>query len=462
MSELIVTGSAADRDQATGRCRPARAFKTDHFALLLEISRRLERRLGRPPSLLTLLFLLLLLAGAFLLGKPLLAQHHLRAARTLLDRYHSSEARPHLEACLRLQPENKEALLLLARASRRDDLLDAAAGYLDEYKQRHGQTEAWVFEQILQSAARGESEKVGQYCRTMVEEENPDAPLILEAMTQGYFRMYRLTEGFGTLQTWLERRPDDTLALLYQAGLYTVLLNRSEAVATYGRILELDPDYDVARLRLAMVLMDDQKSAQAVSHLRYVRQRQPENPMVGVQLARCLYALGQGDDAKQLLDEVLRQQPAFSPALAERGLIALYHEGTVDAAEAWLREALARDPTDHQSLYNLAVCQLRKGNTTGGEETTQVMKKLEADVHRLQTILTTDLAQKPHHPRLHTELGQVLLDLGQVEPAMQWLNRTLEKDPGFVPAHRALAQYYERIGDREQAALHRRFLPTIQ
>src|SRR5262249_39258279 len=151
-----------------------------------------------------------------------------------------------------------------------------------------------------------------------------------------------------------------------------------------------------------------------------------------------------------------------SPALAERGLMSLYHDGAVDAAETCFREALARDPTDHQSLYNLAVCQLRKGNTTGGGQTTEAMKRLETEVHRLQTLITKDLAERPSNPGLQAELGEILLDLGQTEPAMQWLSRALKQDPGCVPAHRTLANYYERLGDRDRELIHRRFLPLVK
>jgi Tfp pilus assembly protein PilF len=48
--------------------------------------------------------------------------------------------------------------------------------------------------------------------------------------------------------------------------------------------------------------------------------------------------------------------------------------------------------------------------------------------------------------------------MGQERQALHWLNQALQLDPDHQPTHRALAEYFEKAGDAEEAAAHRRRL----
>jgi Tfp pilus assembly protein PilF len=41
---------------------------------------------------------------------------------------------------------------------------------------------------------------------------------------------------------------------------------------------------------------------------------------------------------------------------------------------------------------------------------------------------------------------------------LYWLNQALERSERYQPAHKALAEYFEKKGAKDQAAAHRRFL----
>jgi tetratricopeptide (TPR) repeat protein len=417
------------------------------------------RRLNRRRLLAFGILLLLLLPGAILLGKRCWALHHLRVGRALLERYHQHEARPHLEASLRLWPDNAQALLLLARASRQAEILDVADEYLETYRRIHGQTEELSQEQVFQAAARGDVDKVRRYCQNMVREDSPAAPLALEAMVQGYLRLFRLTEGYSVLQTWQERQPENTQALLYEAGLRTLLLQHTKSVALYQRILELDPEHDVARGRLALVLLEDRKYEEALPHLESLRRRQSDNLATTVQLARCLDFLGNQAEAERLLEEVLTREPHFSQALAERGRLAL-REGQNDLAEACLRAALEQEPGNHELLYQVILCLDRNGKTDEAQVGRQLLEKLKTNLKRIEAIANKEMQKKPHDPDLQYELALALLSVGKEGEALLWLQRALQEKPSHVPARWTLAEYYDQIGDKEQAAYHRRFLKT--
>ncbi|HEY7423225.1 MAG TPA: tetratricopeptide repeat protein [Gemmataceae bacterium] len=403
--------------------------------------------------------LLLFVFGVVLLGRYGWARHELQVGRAWLERYHPNEARPHLETCLQLWPGNAEALLLMARAARRAAILEAADPYLKEYERLHGQTEELVLERILQTAAKGDVDRVRNYCRTLVEQESPAASLAMEAMAQGYLSTYRLGEGFAVLQLWLKKQPDNTQALIFQAGLKALLNRYDEAIAAYQRILELDPEHDTARLRLAKLWMDKAMALEAVPHLELLRKRQPHNPMVAVLLARCRDQLGHPEEAEPLLTETLAEHPRFPLALAERGRLAL-RAGRPTEAEPWLREALAQEPGKQQARYQLIQCLFQCGRSAEAEAEQLRLEKVKTDAKRIEKITTEEMPRRPHDPALHSELARLLLDQEQTEEVVQWLNRALKEDPRYVPAHAVLAGYYQQAGDLERATYHQRFLPT--
>jgi tetratricopeptide (TPR) repeat protein len=406
---------------------------------------------------LAVLLLLLLAFGAVLLGRRLWAWHELQVGRDWLERYHPHEAQPHLETCLRLWPGNAEALLLMARAARRAGILEATDPYLEEYERLHGQTEALDLERILQTAARGDVDRVRNYGLLLVREDSPAAPLALEALVQGCLATYRLEEGFAVLQVWLERQPDNTQALTFQAGLKAMLLYFDEAVAIYRRILQLDPEHDTARLRLAVLLMVRPVPGEAAPHLEVLRQRQPDNPMVAALLARCRDQLGQQAEAEQLLSDVLLRHPSFPLALHERGRL-LVRDGQPAQAEPWLRQALAQEPWNLQVRHQLVQCLIHNDRIPEAEAEQRQLDKLKTSAHRIEKLTTDELPRRPRDPALRCELARLLLELGQTEEAMQWLSRILKEDAHYMPAHQALADYYRRIGDLQRMASHRRFL----
>jgi predicted Zn-dependent protease len=333
-----------------------------------------------------------------------------------------------------------------------------AARYLKDYQRAAGSTDDYVRESFLLLAAQGELDRAEKYCQDLIARKDPATPLALEALVSGCMRQYRLTEGTAFLQHWLDLRPNDTRALLFQVGLDQIRSHADQVMAGYRRVLQLDPEYDSARLRLAAALLDTRQYQEALSQLEALRQRQPTNWEGLVLLAQCQDALGRQAEAEQLLDHVLAQAPHDPAALAERGRLAV-RDGQLEAAEAWLRHALTHAPGHYQARYHLAQCLLQQGKTAEVQKQQLWLKQLEADQKRLRRIMTEEMNQKPHDPALHIEVAQIALRGGNAEEGLRWLHSALREDPKSVPLHRALAEYYQQVGNQERAAYHRQFLP---
>ena len=194
---------------------------------------------------------------------------------------------------------------------------------MQKYQQVRGVDDAGSLEQLLLSAER-RVDQVTDLCWHYVEQGHPDTPLILEALTRGYLRQYRLGQARMCLEYWQEREPNNAQVYWLQGLLHLDYAHaREPAEASCRRALELDPEHEEARLGLAVALINGKNYEEAAEHLEFLRRRQPDNMSVLVGLAECRDGMGEADEPVRLLDAVLAQQPDSAPALSLRGRIAI-------------------------------------------------------------------------------------------------------------------------------------------
>ena len=373
--------------------------------------------------------------------------YHLRAGRSELARYHNPQAIRHLQECLDFRSHDPGTLLLAARAARRARSYPECEQLLAKYQEARGLDEAVSLEQFLLAAERG-VDRAAQQCWSRVEKRDPDTPLILEALARGYLRQYRLGQAHLCLERWLELEPENAQAHYLEGLLQLDYAHaRGPAEVSYRRAVELDPEHEEARLGLAVTLINDKNFAEAVEHLEYVRQRQPDNLSVQVGLAECQEGLGHEEEAARLLDRVLEVQPQMPSALAVRGRIAL-DQGDLGTAETRLRQAIASNPGDPRPRYNLVVVLNQCGKQEEARQCEKDLKQLEEDHKRFHEIIMQELAQRPQDPALHCEAGQLLLRGGQVEEGLRWLQSALRLDPNYAPAKKTLEEFRNKTGTK--------------
>jgi tetratricopeptide (TPR) repeat protein len=396
--------------------------------------------LRRPRLWAAALLLGLIAAGFALVGAHARAWYHLRAARTELDRFHNPQAIRHLQVCRVLWPRDPDFLLLAARSARRARSYQEAESLLAMYQQARGLDDDCTFEQLLLTAER-RIDQVVELCWRYVEQNHPGKFQILDALTRGYLRQYRLGEARLCLDYWLQAHPDHPQALSLEGLFYLDYQHtRSAALKSYRRAVEMDPDHEEARLGLAVALIDAKEFAEAVQNLEVIQQSQPDNLSVQVGLGECRHGLGDQEQALRLADGVLAQQPEFVPALSLRGRVALTL-GESARAEALLRQAVRGNPMDHRARYSLILCL----NQTGKEEEAQAQQRqldqMEEDLARFNHIVTKEIVQRPKDPALHCTLGELLLRGGQREEGLRWLQSALSLDPQYARARKVLEEY---------------------
>ena len=419
------------------------------------------------------LALVLAASGPTVRAVPIPKADHAAAAKKALERYRFEEALKHLQAALKADPKNAELQLLAAQTARRKGALEEAEKYLKEAERLKAdakaiQIERWMFQ--MQAGALGEAES---RLWELVQKEHPQKALILEAMGVAFVtNESRPGAGLHCFKKLLEIDKTNLIALHGRAWLFERMSNFPEAEADLRRILELDPKDDRAKIRLAGVLYATSRSDDALKLYDELIPARKDDPQVILGRARCKQELGQGEEAARILDEYLAKVPeiwdrklsrkkatpaesSWVEALTDRGKIAI-EAGDIKLAEKCLRRAVELGPFDRQANHALYICLNNLGKDKEARELLPKLRQIEADIARLMEIFHTEMDQKPRDARLHHQIGAILLRNGQEQTALYWLKRGLKFDPKHRPTHQALADYYQKTGDKKRAEEHRK------
>lgn len=384
------------------------------------------------------------------------AWYHLRVAHAELKSYHPTVARRSLESCLRVWPDHPSARLLASRAARQAGDLDSASRHLRVCQRLDADMpDAVAFEWALLQAAAGNVREVEEYLNRRANYEPALAPLIWEALAEGYLRTYRTIDAMACLEHWLAHDRDNIRALELRGITFVTGKGVARGSDDLRRVLELDPSRTETRWRLVRCLLALGGYQEAISHLHFLAQDRPDDPEVLVRLARCQRMLGQTEVARQTLDRVLAAHPDHGLALRTRGQFALSAQEPVEA-ERWLRRAAAVLAEDYQTQWLLFQVLQQQGKTEEAATQLKTAERVRDLAERLGELQSRRLAEQPLDPALHYEMGVLLLRTGHPALGEGWLHSALNLDPTHRPAHAALADYYDRRGDKARADDHRR------
>jgi predicted Zn-dependent protease len=408
---------------------------------------------------------LLPLAAAGLVGLGIYywPQQYLRAARAALQRHEYEAARASLLRYLDARPRNAEAHLLLAQLERRSNNYAEAARHLAACQRLGGPAEAIELEHGLGLIQNGVyNAELDALCARHLARADADQYLILEALSQGLTKTYRLQEALVCLNRMLVLQPDSPYALRRRAWIYSQNEQQDRAEADYRRALEIDPEDTIARLGLAQILLNNRKQGrEAADHFeRLWAVRKDATVALGV--AQSWRLAGRQEEARQLLDDWLRAHPGDTLALAERGRLAL-DEQAAEEAVALLRRALANAPYLYDAHYPLYLALTRLGRTDEAEACQVSMEQAKEQARQAKeemARLTRRLQQSPDDADLRCQIAQLFLRFGE-EEGLRWLQLILQSHPNHRPSHLALADYYDKQGQTARAAEHRRLAGAV-
>ncbi|HEV3144770.1 MAG TPA: tetratricopeptide repeat protein [Gemmataceae bacterium] len=402
------------------------------------------------------MLLLLCLSLSLILAANGWAQFQFRAAQKAFREGKYQEASDRLRACRRIWAGRAEVQLWSARTARWQYDFPNAEKYLQESRRLGAPTEDVQLEWLLLRAMRGEIDDLAPGLWKTVESGHPQSPQILETMAKVYQLRIQYAQALECLDAWVEREPRSARALEWRGWTHERLEHVDAAMSDYQKALDLAPEETSTRARLAALCVNNNKAAEALENFQILRRSDPARRDYQIGIARCQIALGESEEARRLLEQVLAEEPDNPDAI--RAMAQLEQlAGQFREAETLCRKLVQRDPLDVGANYTLYLSLAGQGDRTKeAEEQLQRYERLRDLAVRMH-FLVEHIDEYRNNADKLCEFGTMLLDAKYEDKGLFWIDRALKVNPQHRAAHEALAKYYE-TRDPAKAAEHGKFL----
>ena len=333
------------------------------------------------------------------------------------------------------QPKEAAEAIDLARKTGLDrDRLDCLAAI--------GQSRSQLFkeaEPILQTAFRDQVE--------------PRA-LIAKELARIYLSTYRLDQAAGMIERWRALAPQDPQPYIWT----NEILSRSDVdpevmIQNYRAALERDPTLDKARLGLAQQLSKRRRFEEAEQEFLTYLKSQPNDAQALLGLGQDAFQQGNIEGARGYFEAAVKANPRQPDALKELSQIDV-RLGRFQEACKSLEQLIKIDPFDHESRYTYAQALKLAGETARAKVELDYSARLRLEQQEIVRLRAT-LLQNPNNVETRFQVTKWLIEHGHADEGLRWTKEILRVDPGHVPTHRLLANYYASQGDAGLANYHR-------
>lgn len=385
--------------------------------------------------------------ATYFLSASLLRASRRHTVQQALDVRDYADANTRLAHLLRSAPDDREWLLLAARAARLAGDFPLANRHLDRLYDLGGDRRAGTLERALLTCQAGDLTSVENLLLAHLAEQPADSEIILETLTEAYLKARRLPEARECLKRWLQRQPDNVQALLWQGQAREWWGDLDEAINSYRQAARIDPANPRARRLLALALIRSDRAPEGVELLEALGHDDGDVELQ-LALARGRRCLGQTAEAQRLLEKVLAREPNNADALTEQGKLALQN-GKPDLAESPLRRAIAASPFDREANYTYYLCLRQLAHDEEADKVLQKVEQIRTDLQRVSE-LRRQVIVRPRDPSLRCEVGLIFLRNGQPSEGLRWLHSALQLDPNNVQAKHALALAQKQLPKEER------------
>lgn len=321
-----------------------------------------------------------------------------------------------------VDPDNSDAIALLAATYRRSAKNDEALTLLREAVKRHPDDSALrlVLAQLyVQLEDRGSAETE----LTELVRLNPKEHKYRYQLAHFYLGQKNVDRAERVLRDAIAVEPDASELKLALSDFLATQRSRQQAERELRAFIAAEPDRAELRMGLGGFYERGGQLEQAEATYRDIIARErKEAPVLAVRNRIAAIKIGQGklDDAQALLVEVLDENPRDNEALVLRANIAMAQRNAV-AAIGDLRAVLRDQPTSSAILRALARAHAQNGDPALAEEN-----------------LRAAVQYNPGDVDAHIELGAFLAQQGKSEQAITLLAQVANDAPQSMPAREAL------------------------
>jgi len=242
------------------------------------------------------------------------------------------------------------------------------------------------------------------------------------------------------LEAMTKEQPKDVVAQMRLGEAYEKQGAPDKAAAAYEQALKLNPKLIAAVTKLAQLNAGPlQNKEKALTYAKKARELAPADPQVAGILGKVAYDSGNFTWSYSLLQESVRQR-ANDPSILHELAWAAYSLGKVNEARDVMQKALTNNPDPTQAADAKKFLAL-----TALEENPKELMAAEID---LQKELRSNAKYAPAlmaQAALHTQHGQI-------KPATEMYNDILGRLPDFAPAQKRLATLYAQDPSKVAAA----------
>lgn len=240
------------------------------------------------------------------------------------------------------------------------------------------------------------------------------------------------------IDEYVDRKPNDAEALKLKGIVYRGLGKYAEAEPILSRAVSLNPNSYDSRYNLGFVLVKLGKPREAREQLEKALQLNPDSSEARFQLTTVLRTLGEGEKANEELrsfehqkEETVNEDIASVKANQANESM---RTGDPQHAVDLYREAIADDPKNARTYYNLALALDRLGDTQAEREALEKAATLNASLSAV-----------------HNQLGFLNLQSGRDTEAEEQFKLAISLDPQYSEAQNNLGVLYGRQGKVKDA-----------
>jgi tetratricopeptide (TPR) repeat protein len=352
---------------------------------------------------------------------------------------------------------------LKARVARKQGMLEKVGKLLNQASSLGYPSGILQREALLAKAQSGRLQDVERRLPDMLTSPGDDGAEICEAFANGLISNYRFADARHLINGWMKDFPDDPQPHLMVGRVMEHGGNEEGAAVEYRQALKLSPCFAPAAYNLGRVLMSQQKWSEALEAYEHCATclQSPQPAILG--RARCLRELGRFDEARRVLEpawngpsEEITQafcdlgetrEAAGSLIAAELGAIELA-ASRPEPALKWLETALAANPRDWKTRYQLGLSLERLGRKAEAEIQFQRVRTAKAALSEIERLLD-DLRSSPDDAEARFRVGQALLEHVSESQGLVWLNSVLYYVPRHRGAHSLLSKVFSQKAQAE-------------
>jgi tetratricopeptide (TPR) repeat protein len=232
------------------------------------------------------------------------------------------------------------------------------------------------------------------------------------------------------LEAMAKEQPNDVIVQMRLGEAYEKQGASDKAAAAFEQALKLNPKLAPAVIKLAQLNAGPLRNKEkALAYAKKARELAPADPQVAGILGKVAYESGNFTWSYSLLQEAVRQR-ANDPSILHDLAWAAYSQGKVNEARDVMQKVLTNNPDSAQAADAKKFLAL-----TALDENSKELMASEGEVQK-------ELDSNPQYtPALMVRAG-LLAQRGQVKPAVDIYTDILRRWPDFAPAQKRLATLY--------------------